>query len=307
MYQPTEKIWMDGKLIPWDEANVHILTHSLHYGVGAFEGIRYYDCGSKGIAVFRLQDHMRRFSDSSRILAMDIGYSSSETVEACLEVVKANKLKEGYIRPLAFISEKPNIGVWAYDNPCRVAIVTWAWGAYLGEEGVRNGIRTKTSSFTRHHPNIGMTQAKATGQYYNSVLAKLEAVRAGCDEAIMLDPRGFVAEGTGENIFMFREGKVKTPGLGSILPGITRNTIMTLLKDLGIPVSEERITRDELYIADEVFLTGTAAEVTPIREIDDRTVGSGQPGALAKKLKELYTNVVRGKESKYEEWLTFVR
>jgi len=303
MYAKTEKIWMDGKLVPWNEANVHVLTHSLHYGVGVFEGIRYYK-GENGSAIFRLPEHMRRFHASAHIVAMNLPNSTSELIQACQEVVKVNGLSEGYIRPLAFISEEPSVGLWAYDNPVRISISTWGWGAYLGNDGIEKGIRCKTSSFTRHHRNIGMTKAKITGQYFNSVLAKRESKVAGFDEAILLDPEGYVAEGTGENIFAVHDGVVKTPPVGSILPGITRDTVMHLLRDEGITVKEENITRDELYIADEVFLTGTAAEVTPIREVDTRKIGQGQPGTITLKMQRQYADVVRGKNPKYQEWLT---
>lgn len=306
MFQKSQKAWMDGKLIPWDKAHVHVLTHSLHYGVGVFEGIRYYECGEHGSAVFRLADHMQRFENSAKILAMKLPYSVSELMEACKTVIRENGLKEGYLRPLAFLSEGPNVGLWAYDNPVRVAILTWGWGTYLGEEGVSRGIRAQTSSFTRHHPNIGMTNAKVTGQYFNSVLAKREAKIAGFDEAIMLDPDGYVAEGTGENIFLIYKGVVQTPTPDSILPGLTRDTAMTLLKDEGLTIKEMRLTRDDFYIADEVFLTGTAAEITPVREIDTRTIGEGTPGPITVKLKKMYENLVRGQLSKYKNWLTFI-
>ncbi|MFH1017148.1 MAG: branched-chain amino acid transaminase [Pseudomonadota bacterium] len=307
MYEKTGKIWLDGKLIPWKEANVHIMTHSLHYGVGVFEGIRYYDCGAKGSAVFRLTEHMQRMGESAKIMAMKMPYTVKETVSAVLETVRVNGLKEGYIRPLAFISDEPNAGVWAYDNPVRMGIMTYGWGAYLGKEGVEKGIRTRVSSYTRHHRNIGMTKAKVTGQYFNSVLAKREAKLAGCDEAIMLDTEGFVAEGTGENIFVVRNNVVRTPMPGAILQGITRNTIMTLLKEDGVEVREDVITRDDLYTADEVFLTGTAAEVTPVREVDHRDVGTGTPGPITRKLQKMYSTLVRGGDPRHQAWLTFVQ
>ncbi len=305
MLAKTEQIWMDGKLIPWGDANVHILTHTLHYGVGVFEGIRYYDCGIQGSAVFRLKEHMRRFSDGCKVLSLKQPYSSQELIEACLTLIRANKLKEGYIRPLAFISEGPNAGLWAYENPVRVAILTWGWETYLGKEGVNHGIRAKISSLTRHHRNIAMTNSKVCGQYFNSVLAKQESKVSGFDEAIMLDPEGFVAEGTGENIFLVRDGVVKTPPLGSIIPGITRDTVITLLSEQGISVKEEQIARHQLYIADEVFLTGTAAEITPVREVDMRTIGNGTPGPITKRIQQKYSDLVRGKIEERKDWLTF--
>ncbi len=307
MYEKTPKIWLDGKLIPWKEANVHIMTHSLHYGVGVFEGIRYYDCGPKGSAVFRLTEHMQRMDESARIMAMKLPYSVKEMVSAVLETVRVNGLKEGYIRPLAFISDEPNAGVWAYDNPIRLGIMTYGWGAYLGKDGIEKGIRARVSSYTRHHRNIGMTKAKVTGQYFNSVLAKREAKLAGCDEAIMLDTEGFVAEGTGENIFVVKNSVVRTPMPGAILQGITRNTVMTLLKETGVEAREDMVTRDDLYTADEVFMTGTAAEITPIREVDQRQVGPGVPGPITQKLQKMYSSLVRGGDSQHESWLTYLR
>ena len=306
MYKKTETVWMDGTFLPWSEAKVHVLTHTLHYGVGVFEGIRYYDCGDKGSAIFRLQDHIRRFQESCQIVAMDLPFSQDEIINACIELAKVNGLKEGYIRPLAYIADEPNAGLWAYDNPVRIAILTWGWGAYLGEEGLAKGIRAKTSSFTRHHRNIGMTKGKVTGQYFNSVMAKREAKMAGCDEAIMLDPEGFVAEGTGENIFVVRDGIVQTPTLGSILNGITRSTILTLLDSQKYRVFQTQLTRDDLYIADEVFITGTAAEVTPVREVDAREIGTGKPGPITTKMQEMYADVIRGKNKDHRDWLTFI-
>lgn len=306
MFQKTEKIWLDGKLIPWGEANVHILTHTLHYGVGVFEGIRYYDCGAKGSAVFRLQEHMKRFDESCRIVEIKLPHSVDDLVGACLDVARINGLRSGYLRPIAFLADGPGVGLWAYDNPVRVGILTWGWGAYLGDDGVKNGIRAKISSFTRHHRNIAMTKAKVNGQYVNSVMAKRESKVCGFDEALLLDPEGYVAEGTGENIFVVKNGVVKTPPLGSILSGLTRNTIMTLLEEKGLRVVEDRITRDELYVADEAFLTGTAAEVTPIREVDCRQIGEGKPGPIGTQMRQTYADLVRGKLSDHQDWLTFI-
>lgn len=306
MFTKTEKVWMDGKLIPWSEANVHVMTHTLHYGVGVFEGIRYYACADRGSAVFRLKEHMRRFDESCRIAAIKLPFAVDQLTQACAEVAKVNGLKEGYIRPLAFISEGPGVGLWAYENPIRVAILTWGWGAYLGDEGVKNGIRAKTSSYARHHRNIGMTKAKITGQYFNSVLAKREVKVAGYDEAILLDPEGYVAEGTGENIFIVRNNEVFTPALGSILNGITRDTIITLLKDEGITVKEMQLTRDDLYVADEMFLAGTAAEITPVREVDTRSIGTGKLGPVTQRLQKKYSDLVHGRLKEHKEWLTFI-
>ncbi len=303
MYQPTEKIWMDGKLVPWGDANVHIMTHSLHYGVGAFEGIRYYNT-ERGPALFRLGDHLRRFEESVKIVALKLPFTATQLRDGCLELLRICGLKEGYVRPLAFISEGPNVGLWAYDNPVRVAMVTYGWGAYLGKDALKDGVRTKISSYTRLHRNTNFTKGKITGQYVNSVLAKREARVGGFDEAILLDPEGYVAEGSGENIFIVRDGVIKTPTLGAILRGITRDTVITLAKNEGMPLIEEGLTRDDLYVADEIFFTGTAAEITPIREIDHRQIGKGVPGPITRKLQQLYTDVVYGRVPKYREWLT---
>ncbi|MFH1262833.1 MAG: branched-chain amino acid transaminase [Pseudomonadota bacterium] len=305
--QKTEKIWLDGKLIPWEQANVHILTHTLHYGVGVFEGIRYYDCGSEGSAVFRLRDHMKRFLESAKSVAMNVPYDLNKLCEACVETAKANQLKEGYLRPIAFISEGPGAGVWAFDNPVRVGVITWGWGKYLGDEGFKNGIKTMISSYTRLHRNISATKAKVCGQYANSVLAKRDAKVNGCDEALLLDTEGFVAEGTGENLFLVKDGIVYTPRLGSILPGFTRDVVMKLLKEDGIPFREEQLIRDDVYNADEIFLTGTAAEITPVREVDARPVGTGKPGPVTVNMAKQYIEIVHGRVAKYKEWLTYLR
>ncbi len=306
MYQKTEKIWMDGKFVPWAEAKVHVLTHSLHYGVGIFEGIRYYDTGKTGSAVFRLKEHMRRFEESARIVALTLPFKQNELVQACVETARINGLKEGYLRPLGFIGDEPSAGLWAYNNDVHVTILTWGWGAYLGTQGITQGIRAKTSSFPRLHRVSSMMQGKICGQYVNSVLSKREAKLSGYDEAIMLDPQGFVAEGTGENIFVVRDGVVRTPTLGSVLNGITRDTVITLLKNEGIVVREDPITRDDLYIADEIFLTGTAAEVTPIREMDDRAVNGGKPGPITQRVQKLYDDAIHGKLPAHKDWLTFI-
>lgn len=302
MVEKMEKIWMDGELIPWDEARIHVLTHTFHYGVGVFEGIRCYRCHDGSSAVFRLADHIDRLFDSALIAGITIPFSKERMVEACKETLRANGLGEGYIRPIVFIGEGV-MGVHPGDNPIRVSIITWPWGAYLGEEALKRGIRVKVSSFTRHHVNVMMTKAKICGNYVNSVLAKTEAVRAGYDEAIMLDTEGYISEGSGENLFLVRRGEIKTTPLTSILEGITRNSIMRLAGDLGIVIREERFTRDELYTAQEAFFTGTAAEVTPIREVDDRSVGNKTPGTVTRKLQARFFDVVRGRDEKYGEWL----
>ncbi|RQD55684.1 branched-chain amino acid transaminase [Desulfonatronovibrio magnus] len=303
MIQKAEKIWFDGKLVPWDEANVHVLTHALHYGVGVFEGIRCYKCKDGSSAVFRLEEHVARLLGSGKTVEMKIPFTQEEISAAILETLKANKLDQGYIRPLAFIGDGA-MGVHPGENPVRLIIATWPWGAYLGEEALKKGIRVKTSSFTRHHVNVMMTKAKVAGNYVNSVLAKREAVADGYDEALMLDVDGYVAEATGENIFIIKNSKLKTPPLGPILGGITRDSLITLARDMGYEVTEQRFTRDELYMADEAFFCGTAAEVTPIREVDRRTIGAGKAGPTSLLLQSEYFKVVHGENLKYAGWLT---
>ncbi|MBW1659934.1 MAG: branched-chain amino acid transaminase [Deltaproteobacteria bacterium] len=309
MVQKAEKIWKDGRLIPWDEANVHVLTHTLHYGLGVFEGIRCYECADGRSAVFRLREHVVRLLNSAKIGEMEIPFTVEEIEQGIKDTLKANNLKEGYIRPIAIIGEGV-MGVHPQDNPIELFIVTWPWGAYLGEEGLRKGIRVKISSFTRHHVNISMTKAKICGNYVNSILAKREAVRSGYDEALLLDTEGYVCEASGENIFIVEGNTLKTPPLTSILPGITRDSIMTLAKDLGLDVVEQRFTRDELYTADEAFFCGTAAEVTPIREVDDRTIGKGSAGDITLRIQAAYFDVVKGKdewaEGKYTHWRAYI-
>ena len=305
MVEKVSKIWMDGELIPWDEAKVHVLTHTLHYGLGVFEGIRCYLCKDGRSGIFRLEAHVKRLFDSALIGEIEIPFSQAEIMEACKDVVRANGLEEAYIRPIVFIGEGV-MGVHPHDNPVRVAIVAWRWGAYLGEEALRKGTRVKTSSYTRHHVNAMMTKAKICGNYVNSVLAKREAARLGYDEAIMLDTEGYVAEASGENIFLVKDGVIKTTPPTSILPGITRDSVIQIARDKGYTVLEERFTRDELYTADEVFFTGTAAEVTPIREIDDRPVGRGVPGSVTRELQEAYFKVVRGDIEKYRYWISYL-
>jgi branched-chain amino acid aminotransferase len=297
-------IWLDGAFVPWAEANVHVLTHTLHYGLGVFEGIRCYRCDDGRSAVFRLREHNRRLFDSARILGLTIPFGEQEIDDACLETVRRNGLEECYIRPLVFLGDG-EMGL-AADNAVRVAIAAWRWGAYLGAEGQTKGIRAKTSSFHRFHSNTLMSKAKTVGNYVNSILASHEARSGGFQEALMLDTEGFVAEGSGENVFVVRDGVVKTPGGHSILPGITRDSVIKLLRDRGVEVREERITRDEIYIADEAFLTGTAVEITPVRELDGRRVGKETPGPITAVLQRTFFDVVRGRDERYRGWLTLV-
>jgi branched-chain amino acid aminotransferase len=303
MIQKAEKIWFDGRLVPWDEANVHVLTHTLHYGVAVFEGIRCYKCKDGSSAIFRLEEHVARLFGSAKTVEMDIPFNQEEISGAIIDTLKANRLDQGYIRPLAFIGEGA-MGVNPAGNPVRIIIATWPWGAYLGEEALQKGIRIRTSSFTRHHVNVMMTKAKVAGNYVNSVLAKREALADGYDEALMLDVDGYVAEATGENIFIIKNSKLKTPPLGPILGGITRDSIITLARDMGYEVTEQRFTRDELYMADEAFFCGTAAEITPIREVDRRTIGAGKAGATSLLFQSEYFKVVHGENLKYAGWLT---
>jgi branched-chain amino acid aminotransferase len=306
MVDKVERIWMDGELVPWDQAQVPILTHTLHYGLGVFEGIRCYKLADGRSAVFRLREHIRRLFDSAHIMTLPMKWSQGEVVEACLETVRANGLDECYIRPLAYVGEGA-MGLGALDNPTRLAIIAWRWGTYLGDEGLEKGIRTKVSSFNRSAVNSMMPKGKVVGHYVNSILAKREALAAGYDESIMLDPQGFVAEASGENIFMVRDGQVVTPSIGgNILGGITRDAVLRLMDEVGIGCSERRITRDELYIADEVFLCGTAAEVTPVREVDDRTIGAGGRGPITRRIQERYFEAVRGGKVPDPAWLSFV-
>jgi branched-chain amino acid aminotransferase len=304
MVPKTKKIWMDGKFVNWDDAKVHILTHSLHYGLGVFEGIRCYKT-NKGPAVFRLKDHVERLFKSAHIFTIKIPFKEEEIFEAIKETIRVNKIDSCYIRPIVFIGYG-NMGVYPKNNPVQVAIAVWKWGAYLGEEGLKNGIKVKISSFIRNHVNSNLSRGKVCGYYVNSQLAKMEAISCGCDEAILLDTEGYVSEGSGENIFIVRKGVLKTTPLTSILEGITRDTVIKIAIDSGIEVKEERFTRDELYIADEVFLTGTAAEITPVREVDERTIGNGKRGPVTQKLQKLFFDIVQGKNKKYLHWLDFV-
>jgi branched-chain amino acid aminotransferase len=302
LVERTGKVWKNGGFVSFDEARVGILTHTLHYGLGVFEGVRAYE-GPDGGAVFRLREHTQRLLRSAHIMELAVPYGLEELDQAVLDTLRENGMSEGYIRPLIWLGEGA-MGLLPSDNPVEVAVITWPWGAYLGDEGLERGIRAKVSSYTRHHPNIFMTQSKTCGNYVNSILAKREVVRLGYDEAIMLDPNGMVAEASGENLFIVRGDLMKTAPLGSVLDGITRDAVIRIARDKGINVVEQPFTRDELYIADEAFLTGTAAEVTPVREVDDRTIGSGGRGPVTTSIQAAYFDAVRGRERKYEHWLT---
>ncbi len=307
--RPEKFIWLDGKLVPWNESVLHFLTHSLHYGLGAFEGIRSYATGpagsaSSGAAVFRLNEHIDRLFESCLICLIDVPFSREEVAKACVQTLRENGLSAAYLRPLVFLGDG-SMGLGAMDPPVRVGVAAYVWGTYLGEDGLKNGIRAKVSSFTRGHMLSSLAKGKICGQYVNSVLAKREVVKAGYDEAIMLDTAGQVSEASGENIFAVIKGRLCTPPLsGAILAGITRDSILTIAQDLGIPTAEVGITRDQLYLAEEVFLTGTAAEITPVREIDDRRVGKGQPGPITQRLQAAYFEAARGQSARYAHWLT---
>jgi branched-chain amino acid aminotransferase len=302
---PTEKIWMDGKLVDWDQAHIHVLTHTLHYGCGVFDSMRAYST-SAGPAVFRLTDHIKRLLDSARILLIDVPFSQAELVEATKETVRVNGLDACYIRPIVYLGYG-EMGLNPLLSPVQVAIAVWPWGAYLGEEGLRAGVRVKVSSWHRHDPNILPPAAKATANYLNSSLAKVEALKAGYDEAVLLSPQGYVSEGTGENLFIFRGGRLLTPPPSAgALEGLTQDAVMTIARDLGYEVATENLLRSDLYTADEAFLTGTAAEVVPIRSVDDRPVGSGEPGPVTRHLQETFFATVRGEVDRYKDWLEHV-
>ena len=298
------KIWMDGKLIEWRDAKIHVLTHTLHYGMGVFEGVRAYKT-PEGTAIFRLHEHTRRLFNSAKIFQMAMPFDEATLEAAQREVVRANKLESCYIRPIVWVGDE-KLGVSAKGNTIHVAIAAWPWGAYLGEEGMERGIRVKTSSFTRHHVNVSLVRAKASGYYINSILANQEATGLGYDEALLLDTEGYVSEGSGENVFIVRNGVIYTPDLASCLDGITRDATLTIARDLGIEVREKRITRDEMYCADEAFFTGTAAEVTPIRDLDDRVIGEGRRGPVTKQIQDTFFAAVGGTNEKYKKWLTLV-
>jgi len=298
------KIWKDGELIDWRDATIHVLTHTLHYGMGVFEGVRAYKT-PEGTAIFRLREHTERLFNSAKIFQLNIPFDQQTVMDAQLQVVRENKLESCYIRPLVWIGDE-KLGISAKGNKIHIAIAAWPWGAYLGEDGLNKGIRVKTSSFTRHHVNVSMVRAKASGYYINSILANQEALADGYDEALLLDTDGYVSEGSGENIFIIKNGKIYTPDLASCLDGITRDAVVTIAHDLGFEVIQKRITRDEVYCCDEAFFTGTAAEVTPIRELDNRVIGDGTRGPITTKVQALYFDAVAGKAPQYKHWLTKV-
>jgi len=299
------KIWMDGQMVDWRDAKIHVLSHTLHYGCGVFEGVRAYK-GDGGTAIFRLEDHTQRLFNSAKILRMKIPFTQEQVNEAQMAVIRENHLESGYLRPLSWIGDK-KLGVSPKGNDIHLMVAAWAWGAYLGEDGMKRGIRVKTSSYTRHHVNITMTQAKAVSNYTNSILANTEATDDGYDEALLLDTAGFVSEGSGENVFIVKDGVVYTPDLSAgALKGITRDTVFHICQDLGLEVVQKRITRDEVYIADEAFFTGTAAEVTPIRELDRLEIGSGSRGPITEKIQSAFFDIVHGRNPKYAHWLAKV-
>ena len=302
--QKTEYIWIDGKFVKWDEAKVHILTHTLHYGLGVYEGIRVYKTIQGKPGIFCLSDHIKRLFESAKAVGLEVKWTQKELEDAVCEVVKINKVEEGYIRPIIFLGAG-EMGLYPQDVPVITAIAVWPWGTYLGEDGLRNGVRAKISSYSRPYVNSLMTKAKVCGHYVNSILAKVEAKRLGFDEAILLDTEGYVAEGAGENIFIVKEGVVKTPPVTSVLKGITRKMVLLFLEEMGIPYREEKFTRDELYTADEAFFTGTAAEITPIREVDWRPIGNGE-WPITRRVQEKFFKVVRGGDEAYLNFITFV-
>ena len=298
------KIWQDGKLIDWRSAKIHVLTHSLHYGMSVFEGVRAYKT-EKGTAIFRLFEHTKRLLNSAKIFQMNVPYDMDTLMKAQKQVIRENHLESGYIRPIIWVGSEA-LGVSAKNNTIHTAIAAWPWGAYLGEDGISKGIRVKISCFSRHHVNVSLVRAKASGYYINSILANQEATTCGYDEALLLDTEGFVSEGSGENVFIVKNGKLYTPDLASCLDGITRDSVITLANDLGIEVIQKRITRDEVYCADEAFFSGTAAEITPIREVDNRQIGIGSRGPVTEKIQSLFFDVVSGKAPKYAHWLSQV-
>ena len=306
MVEKVAKIWMNGEFVNWDDANVHILTHTLHYGLGVFEGIRCYELESGQSAILKLREHIKRLEESAHMYNLALPYTVDELCDASLELFRINKLKSGYLRPLVYIGDG-SMGLNFKGNPICVSLAAWSWGTYLGDEGVKNGIRAKISSFNRLKMNANLPKSKACGNYINSILAKREAINGGYEEALLLDSEGYISEASGENIFLVKNGVVRTPPQSSaILKGITRDSILTMVRDEGIPVVEERFAREDAYIADEMFLTGTAAEVCPIRELDDRKIGEGKPGPITQKIQKLFFDTVKGKNDKYREWLTIV-
>lgn len=306
MVDKVKKIWLDGEFVDWDDANVHVLTHSLHYGLGAFEGIRAYQRADGRTSIFRLDEHIQRLFDSCKLCLLAPAQTFEQIKQAHVDLLRQNEMTEAYLRPIVFVGDG-SMGIYVPNNPVRTAIIAWRWGAYLGADALAQGIRAKISSFQRHHINVSFAKGKIMGQYTNSVMAKREAKFGGYDEAILLDTQGYVSEGSGENLFMVKKGKLITPPLSSsILAGITRDTVITLAREEGLTVAEDRITRDELYLADEVFFSGTAAELTPVREVDNRTIGEGRPGELTKRLQQRYFDVVKGSDDSHPEWHTFV-
>lgn len=306
MVDKVKSIWIDGELVPWEESRVHLLTHSLHYGLGAFEGIRAYQRESGGTYIFRLKEHIERLLDTCKMTLIAPKFTHAQISKACVDVLNDNSMSEGYLRPIVFVGEGA-MGIYSPNNPIRTAIIAWKWGAYLGDEALKSGIRCKISSFARHHINVSLAKGKIMGQYTNSVLAKREAKFGGYDEAILLDTNGYVSEGSGENLFIVKRGVLHTPDLSSsILEGITRDTVISLAREMGLVVEECRITRDQLWLADEVFLTGTAAEITPVREVDNRAIGEGTRGPITERIQKRFFDIVRGSDESHPEWLTRV-
>jgi len=301
-----DTIWIDGKLVPWDQAQEHLLAHTMHYGVGAFEGIRAYQRTDGKTVIFRLREHIERLLDSCAICTMDVPYTRDQLMAACIEVVKSNKMTSAYLRPLVYLGYGA-LGLGSFEPPVRTMVACYEWGAYLGDDGLKKGIKCMVSGFTRANGNAVMNKGKICGQYVTSVLAKRMAIKSGFEEALMLDPQGFVAEGTGENIFVVKNDVVRTPPTAAaILAGITRDTTIQLLREQGVEVREEAIARDELYIADEVFLTGTAAEITPVRDIDHRKIGRGEAGPVTRRVQESFFSIVKGNDAKHDHWLASV-
>jgi branched-chain amino acid aminotransferase len=306
MIEKVDKIWFEGELIDWDDAKEHVLAHTLHYGLGAFEGMRAYRRANGHTAIFRLREHIDRLFDTCKLVAIEPRFDRDQVCKACVDLLRANKLDEAYLRPLVYVGAGA-MGVYAPDNPIRTTIIAWKWGAYLGSGALDNGVRTKISAWVRHHPSISLAKGKIMGQYTNSILAKREARISGYDEAILMDHNGNVCEGSGENLFIVKNGEVITPPLSaSILAGVTRRSVITLAQEEGLTVRDRNITRDQLYLADEAFFTGTAVEVTPVVEVDDRPIGEGKVGPITKKLQDRYFDVVKGKDETHPEWLTFI-
>ncbi len=306
MVDKVKKIWVDGQFIDWDAAALPMLTHSFHYGLAVFDGMRAYKRNDGVTYVFRMREHVDRLFDSCKLCYLKPESTREQLIDACVEILRVNAMPDGYVRPIVYIGEGA-MGIYAPNNPIHTAVMAWRWGAYLGDDALKNGIRAKISSFARHHINVGMSKAKMNGQYTNSVIAKREAKLGGYDEAIMLDPQGYVSEGSGDNIFIVRKGTILTPDLScSILEGVTRDTVITLARELGLTVVEGRVARDQLLLADEVFFTGTAAEVTPVREIDNRAIGDGTVGPITKRIQTKFFEVVRGGDASHPEWLTRV-